>query len=109
MRVLFAGAPGVGHLFPLVPLARALRAQGHDVAIASMDGGEAVAASGLPYLGLAPGVDWRAEIRELGRTRRPELFRRVVASNAADREAFVALAAHVNLAVAEAVTEAVTE
>ncbi len=105
MRVLFAGAPGVGHLFPLVPLARAIRGLGHEVAVASMDGGEAVAASGLPYLPLAPGVDWRREIREAGRTRRPDLMRRVVQTNAADREAFVPLAAHVNAAVADAAVE----
>ncbi|MDH6135506.1 UDP:flavonoid glycosyltransferase YjiC (YdhE family) [Kitasatospora sp. MAA4] len=105
MRVLFAGAPGIGHLFPLVPLARALRGLGHEVAVTSMDGGEAVAASGLPYLPLAPGVDWRSEIREAGRVRRPELLRRVVASNSADREAFVPLAALVNTVVADATVE----
>ncbi|WP_405362862.1 glycosyltransferase [Kitasatospora sp. NBC_00085] len=105
MRVLFAGAPGVGHLFPLVPLARAMRDLGHVVAVASMDGGEPVAACGLPYLPLAPGVDWRKEIREAGRTRRPDLMRRVVETDAADREAFVPLAAHVNSAVADATVE----
>ncbi|MFF2149360.1 nucleotide disphospho-sugar-binding domain-containing protein [Kitasatospora sp. NPDC058190] len=105
MRVLFAGAPGVGHLFPLVPLARAMRGLGHEVAVASMDGGEPVAASGLPYLPLAEGVDWRREIREAGRTERPDLMRRVVETNAADREAFVPLAAHVNNRVADAAVE----
>ncbi|MFE2414323.1 nucleotide disphospho-sugar-binding domain-containing protein [Kitasatospora sp. NPDC059408] len=105
MRVLFAGAPGFGHLFPLVPLARAMRGLGHEVAVASMDGGEPVAASGLPYLSIAPGVDWRKEIREAGRTRRPDLMERVIATNSADREAFVPLAAHVNSRVADAVVE----
>ncbi|MEU8920450.1 nucleotide disphospho-sugar-binding domain-containing protein [Kitasatospora sp. NPDC048545] len=105
MRVLFAGAPGVGHLFPLVPLARAMRELGHEVAVASMDGGEPVAESGLPYLPLAPGVDWRREIREAGRTERPDLMRRVVETNAADREAFVPLAAHVNSRVADATVD----
>ncbi|MFB7665863.1 glycosyltransferase [Kitasatospora sp. NPDC056138] len=102
---MFAGAPGVGHLFPLVPLARALRELGHEVAVASMDGGEVVAGSGLPFLPLAPGLDWRREIREAGRTRRPDLMKRVVETNAADREAFVPLAAHVNDAVADATVE----
>ncbi|RGD58059.1 DUF1205 domain-containing protein [Kitasatospora xanthocidica] len=105
MRVLFAGAPGLGHLFPLVPLARAMRELGHEVAVASMDGGEGVAASGLPYLPIAPGVDWRKEIREAGRTRRPDLMQRVVESNSADREAFVPLAAHVNSRVADETVE----
>ncbi|MGW4892039.1 nucleotide disphospho-sugar-binding domain-containing protein [Kitasatospora sp. NPDC004240] len=108
MRVLFAGAPGFGHLFPLVPLARAMRGLGHEVAVTSMDGGEPVAASGLPYLPLAPGVDWRHEIREAGRTRRPDLMRRVVESNSADREAFVPLAALVNGRVADAMVELAT-
>ncbi|MEV7187423.1 nucleotide disphospho-sugar-binding domain-containing protein [Kitasatospora sp. NPDC093102] len=105
MRVLFAGAPGIGHLFPLVPLARAMRGLGHEVAVASMDGGEPVAGCGLPYLPIAPGVDWRKEIREAGRTRRPDLMRRVIESNSADREAFVPLAAHVNSRVADAMVE----
>lgn len=109
MRVLFAGAPGIGHLFPLVPLARAMRELGHEVAVASMDGGEAVAGAGLPYLPIAPGVDWRKEIREAGRTRRPDLMRRVVESNSADREAFVPLAAHVNSRVADAMVELAAE
>ncbi|GAB7185440.1 hypothetical protein ATKI12_5271 [Kitasatospora sp. Ki12] len=105
MRVLFAGVPGVGHLFPLVPLARAMRGLGHEVAVTSMDGGEPVAASGLPYLPLAPGVSWYHEIRAAGRTKRPDLLSRVVETNAADREAFVPLAAHVNSAVADAAVE----
>ncbi|MEU6238805.1 nucleotide disphospho-sugar-binding domain-containing protein [Kitasatospora sp. NPDC047058] len=105
MRVLFAGVPGVGHLFPLVPLARAMRGLGHEVAVASMDGGEPVAASGLPYLPIAPGVDWGREIREAGRTRRPDLLQRTIETNSADREAFVPLAAHVNSAVADATVE----
>ncbi|MFE6051379.1 nucleotide disphospho-sugar-binding domain-containing protein [Kitasatospora sp. NPDC056446] len=105
MRVLFAGVPGIGHLFPLVPLARAVRALGHEVAVASMDGGEPVAAAGLPYLPLAPGVDWSTEVRAAGRTERPDLLRRVVETNAADREAFVPLAAHVNSLVADAAVE----
>ncbi|MGW3231672.1 nucleotide disphospho-sugar-binding domain-containing protein [Kitasatospora sp. NPDC001095] len=109
MRVLFAGVPGIGHLFPLVPLARAMRELGHEVAVASMDGGEAVAAAGMPYLPIAPGVDWRKVIREAGRTRRPDLMQRVVESNSADREAFVPLAAHVNSDVADAVVELATQ
>lgn len=32
MRILFSGTPGYGHLLPLVPLARAFRQQGDDVA-----------------------------------------------------------------------------
>ncbi|SOB85529.1 glycosyltransferase [Streptomyces sp. 1331.2] len=109
MRVLFAGVPGAGHLFPLIPLARAMSELGHEVAVTSMDGGEPVAASGLPYLPLAPGVDWGREIREAGRTKRPELLQRTIETNSADREAFVPLAAHVNSAVADAAVELATQ
>ena len=35
MRVLITSAPMHGHLFPLVPLAWALRAAGHEVLVAS--------------------------------------------------------------------------
>ncbi|HEY9344618.1 MAG TPA: hypothetical protein VIQ53_04850, partial [Inquilinus sp.] len=34
MRVLFSFAGGSGHFLPLVPLARAVRAAGHDIAFA---------------------------------------------------------------------------
>ncbi|WP_434387027.1 glycosyltransferase [Melittangium boletus] len=37
MRVLFTSCPGDGHLHPLVPLARALRDAGHEVAFASAE------------------------------------------------------------------------
>ncbi len=35
MRILVASSPGVGHLFPLLPVARAAQARGHDVRIAA--------------------------------------------------------------------------
>ncbi|QFZ18942.1 nucleotide disphospho-sugar-binding domain-containing protein [Saccharothrix syringae] len=41
MRVLFVSAPLLGHVFPLVPLASALRAAGHEVLVAT--GGDALA------------------------------------------------------------------
>ena len=34
MRVLFTSTPGLGHFYPLVPLARAARAAGDEVRIA---------------------------------------------------------------------------
>jgi hypothetical protein len=33
MRILFSTTPALGHLFPLLPLARAARDNGHDVAV----------------------------------------------------------------------------
>ena len=35
MRILVASSPGVGHLLPLLPVARAAAARGHDVRIAA--------------------------------------------------------------------------
>ena len=40
MRVLVVAAPLLGHVFPLMPLALALRDAGHDVVVAT--GGEAL-------------------------------------------------------------------
>jgi len=35
MRVLFSSTPGDGHIYPLLPLAHALQARGHEVAFAT--------------------------------------------------------------------------
>lgn len=54
MRILFSGVPQYGHLLPLLPLATAARAAGHDVAlVTSATLAEAVA----PLLVLAAGPD----------------------------------------------------
>lgn len=58
MRVLFAGPPFFGLLYPMVPLAHALRAAGHDVLVATC--GAAVGHSeraGLIAVDCAPGID----------------------------------------------------
>src|SRR5690349_464965 len=54
MRVLVVAAPLLGHVFPLMPLALALRDAGHDVVVAT--GGEAlrVRESGLPVEDVVP-------------------------------------------------------
>ncbi|WP_173071241.1 nucleotide disphospho-sugar-binding domain-containing protein [Phytohabitans houttuyneae] len=55
MRVLFAVSPGIGHLFPTVPLAWALRAAGHDVLVATAaESVEAAAHAGLATVDTAP-------------------------------------------------------
>lgn len=65
MRVLFSSTTGVGHVFPMLPLARAFRAAGHDVLWAT--GAEA-----LPLVDGVDGVDAVAcgpSGAELGRLR----------------------------------------
>ncbi len=68
MRVLFTTFPGMGHFLPVVPLAWAARAAGHEVLV--MTTGQALEASGkagLPAVDAAPGVDilsgFRSELR----------------------------------------------
>ncbi|QTR03458.1 DUF1205 domain-containing protein, partial [Saccharothrix algeriensis] len=56
MRVLFVAAPLLGHVFPMVPLASALRAAGHEVLVAT--GGDALSVrdSGVEVADVAAGI-----------------------------------------------------
>jgi UDP:flavonoid glycosyltransferase YjiC (YdhE family) len=58
VRILFVSAPLIGHLFPMVPLAVALREAGHEVRVAA--GGDAAAArpAGLEVDDVVPGFDF---------------------------------------------------
>ena len=57
MRVLFTVQPSTGHLHPLVPLARALSAAGHEVAVCSSPSfGDEIEAFGLTHI--PGGLDW---------------------------------------------------
>ncbi|MER5628376.1 nucleotide disphospho-sugar-binding domain-containing protein [Streptosporangium sp. NPDC002544] len=59
MRLLFTTAPLRGHFFPLVPLAWAARAAGHDVLVATTDGFAAVVVrSGLPAASFGSATDF---------------------------------------------------
>lgn len=60
MRVLVVTSPGIGHIFPTITTAWALRAAGHEVLFASGGYYEAVARAGLPVVDTAPGVDFAA-------------------------------------------------
>lgn len=73
MRVLVVSAPGVGHVFPMVPLTWALRSSGHDVLVATAGDGLAVKDAGLPVVDVLPGVDVRAQFAQL-RAQHPERF-----------------------------------
>jgi len=58
MRVLFVASPMVGHVLPLVPLARAFRDAGHDVRFATAhEGVGAAEKAGLPVVDVAPGLN----------------------------------------------------
>ncbi|MFJ2306983.1 nucleotide disphospho-sugar-binding domain-containing protein [Streptomyces sp. NPDC087787] len=56
MRVLIAASPGIGHIFPAVPLAWALRLAGHEVLVATGGDGLAVREAGLPVADVCPGL-----------------------------------------------------
>jgi UDP:flavonoid glycosyltransferase YjiC (YdhE family) len=63
VRILLTAAPGAGHLFPLVPLAWALRSTGHDLLLATAGRAVALGAgAGLPTVDVAPGTDMNAVI-----------------------------------------------
>ncbi|AFU00996.1 glycosyltransferase [Nocardia brasiliensis] len=60
-RIVFTTQPASGHLRPLVPIARAARVRGHDVAVlAPQPQAAEIDAYGLPQL--VGGYDWRAEV-----------------------------------------------
>jgi UDP:flavonoid glycosyltransferase YjiC (YdhE family) len=55
MRILFSSTPGLGHLLPMLPLARAARKRGHDVVIASGSSlADVAAAAGFPHEAMGP-------------------------------------------------------
>ncbi|WP_020499728.1 nucleotide disphospho-sugar-binding domain-containing protein [Sciscionella marina] len=58
MRALFVTSPGLGHNFPLVPTAWALRSAGHEVLFAAGGAADRVAAAGLPAVDTAEGVNF---------------------------------------------------
>lgn len=65
MRVLFVTWSVSGHFKPLVPIAWALRAAGHEVLVASHPSFMgAITETGLPGLPVGPDVDVQAEIRK---------------------------------------------
>lgn len=75
MRILIAATPGIGHAFPTVPLAWALRLAGHEVLYAT--GGDAVAVrnSGHQVEDVCPGKTVVSMVQETF-TKHPELAAR---------------------------------
>lgn len=58
MRILIVTSPGIGHIFPIIPTAWALRAAGHDILVATSANQDQVANAGLPVVDTAPGVNF---------------------------------------------------
>ncbi|MCO1580093.1 DUF1205 domain-containing protein [Crossiella sp. SN42] len=70
MRVLFTSSAGLGHLFPMIPTAWALRAAGHEVRVATTGGAATAAANaGLTVVESSPGVDWEVEVQRVMKER----------------------------------------
>jgi UDP:flavonoid glycosyltransferase YjiC (YdhE family) len=76
MRVLFLPIPGIGHSFPAVPLAWALRSAGHDVLFGTAFEGVAVERAGLPVVDLGLGADDPAVFGRIMQ-RHPELSEKI--------------------------------
>src|SRR3954454_18359466 len=72
VRALFATSPGLGHVFPTISLAHALRAAGHEVLMATAGGKEA-ANAGLHVVDTAPGVDIGAVFQQAASEQPEEL------------------------------------
>lgn len=71
MRVLFAGPPFFGLLYPMVPLAQAFRAAGHDVLVGTCGAAvERTREAGLLAVDCAPGIDPDARYAEMEKKRR---------------------------------------
>ncbi|MGW0515854.1 nucleotide disphospho-sugar-binding domain-containing protein [Crossiella sp. NPDC003009] len=83
MRVLFVTSNGAGHAFPVVSLARAFVAAGHEVLVATAGEGLAVRQSGLPVADVAPGLT-RAALVERVRAAEPEAVRAMLTGRIRD-------------------------
>ena len=65
MKVLVTAVPAIGHFLPVVPLATAFRALGHEVLVALAEHAEVAARAGLPVVDVAPGYDSLAVTRQV--------------------------------------------
>ncbi|HEX8628063.1 MAG TPA: nucleotide disphospho-sugar-binding domain-containing protein [Catenuloplanes sp.] len=84
MRVLFVSAPLLGHVFPVVPLARAVRAAGHEVLVATAAEALRVRAAGLPVADIGPGFRFDRIARRV-MLRHPLIARAELAGTAGTR------------------------
>lgn len=75
MRILITASPGIGHVFPLVPTAWALRSAGHEVILVTAFHTDVAASTGLVVVDPAPGFDFPALFTEFQHSypKQPEL------------------------------------
>ncbi|MFB9928618.1 glycosyltransferase [Amycolatopsis halotolerans] len=78
MRILLFSMPAVGHFFPLVPLARAAQAAGHEVLMGSCGEEELLAEAALPIADIAPGITLKSLFTDFHRGYR-EVNERIMA------------------------------
>src|ERR1700719_2560970 len=63
LRVLFSTPPGLGHFLPVVPLAWAVLAFGHEVRVVTSGAAvEAAASAGLPVVDICPDLPSKRSI-----------------------------------------------
>ncbi|MEO0972302.1 MAG: hypothetical protein AAFX85_04345, partial [Pseudomonadota bacterium] len=94
-KILFVSSPGLGHLFPLIPLAWAFRAQGHEVVIAIAEHAERAAASGLEVVDVAPDYN-QIDVFQRVQAENPDFATTVAARPAIDMEDWAIMIAAVN-------------
>ena len=100
MRVLFAAHPAIGHFLPLVPLAWAFQAAGHEVLVATALHHDLAARSGLEVVNVAPDFDLDAVFAKAAREH-PEFMKPVDPKQAIDIEEFAGPLAAVNRPLVE--------
>jgi UDP:flavonoid glycosyltransferase YjiC (YdhE family) len=108
MRVLFVCTPGLGHLFPMVPLAWALRCAGHEVLVATAGPALAAAAqAGLPVVDVAPGFNREAMLagRKQDDPDMVQRMRRMRETRLTDLRDAAAIAARTSAPLAEGTVE----
>lgn len=67
MKVMFVSSPGLGHLLPLVQLAWAFRANGHEVVMATAEHADRAAGCGLEVVDVAPDFSAVAVFEQVSR------------------------------------------
>jgi len=95
VRVLVSANPHIGHTFPLVPLAWALRAAGHEVLVATSGDALAAGDSGLPVVDVGRGVSLVEAAREI-EVRHADVIARLRARPAFDMSLTTVLFAHLS-------------